>query len=192
MVSKRYVRKYYSRRRFRRYRSVSNTYFKAKVEGVYTISYPSQSGNPVFAETNLPTVSFSSLYSSSQYYGFLSNVFGYYKVSGITMEVVPGANNFKGITVMGIRILLGFRCGKATAMTFNELVADNNSILLGVDTTKRKYTSTMGSNGWVPTGDANVALGAFSVASSETSTYTEAPSWTCRLSVYMLFKKSNI
>lgn len=192
MATKRYLRKYYSRRRFRRYKSISNTFFRVKVEGVYTISFPGQSGSPVFAESNQPTVTFSSLYSSSQYYGFLSNVFGFYKVSGVTIEVVPGTNNFKGITVMGIKVLVGFRCGKATAMTFNELVADNNSVLLGIDTSKRKYTSTMGSNGWVPTGDSNVALGAFSVASSDSSTYQQAPSWTCRLSVYMAFKKSNI
>ena len=57
MVKKRYVtqygRKNYYRYGFRRYRNVSNTYFRARVEGVYTITFPvDQPGAPIFAENN--------------------------------------------------------------------------------------------------------------------------------------------
>ena len=163
------------------------------MEGVYTIAFPAQAGAPIFAENNqLNTVTFNSLFTSSHYYGSLTNMFGYYKVSGVAMEIVPGMNNFKGITITGMRVLVGFRCGNSVAMTYQELVADNNSIILGIDTNKRKYVSTMGSNGWLPTADTDVPLGAFSVASPNESTYTIAPSWICKLSVYMIFKKSNV
>ena len=188
----------YARRRYRygyrRYRSVSNTYFSARVEGVYTIAFPNgQVGEPVFAENNqLRVVTFNTLFSSSQYYGSLTSMFGFYKVSGVLMEVTPGQNNFKGITVVGLNVLLGFRFGRQGAMTYKELVADNNSIVLGINSNKRKYASTMGSNGWHSTDDTNNEMGAFSVGSSMQASMTNAPSWTCRLAVYMIFKKSNI
>ena len=194
-MSKRTVTKYARRRYYRgyrRYRSVSNSYFRTRVEGVYTIAFPSaQVGEPVFAENNgLRVVTFNTLFSSSQYYGSLVSMFGYYKVSGVLMEITPGSNNFKGLNQIGINVLLGFRFGQAGAMSYQELVADNNSILLGINTNKRKYASTMGSNGWTSTSENNV-LGAFSVASSLDSDLVHAPSWICKLAVYMLFKKSN-
>ena len=177
---------------YRRYRSVSNSYFRTRVEGVYTITFPDQAGGPIFGENQrLNTVTFNTLFSSSQYYGSLTSMFGYYKVSGVLMEVTPGPNNFKGITLVGLNVLLGFRFGQGGAMTYQELIADNNSIILGVNTNKRKYASTMGSNGWTSTADIN-PLGSFSVASSIQSTLSNAPSWTCRLAVYMIFKKSNV
>ena len=187
-----YARRRYARG-YRRYRSVSNSYFRTRVEGVYTIAFPSaQVGEPVFAENNgLRVVTFNTLFSSSQYYGSLTSMFGYYKVSGVLMEVVPGSNNFKGLNTIGINVLLGFRFGQGSVMSYKELVADNNSIILGINSNKRKYASTMGSNGWTSTAENN-ALGAFSIASSIQSNLNVAPSWTCRLAVYMIFKKSNI
>lgn len=192
MVKRRYGRRYYYRRGFRRYKNVSNIYFRARVEGVYTVSFPEQAGSAIFVENNqLNVVTFDTLFRSSQYYGSLISMFGYYKVSGVLMEVTPGQNNFKGINIVGLNVLLGFRFGKTAAMTYRELIADNNSIVLGINTNKRKYTSTMGSNGWTSTVDTN-SLGSFSVSSSINSDYSIAPSWTCRLAVYIIFKKSNV
>ena len=187
-----YARRRYARG-YRRYRSVSNTYFRARVEGVYTIAFPEQAGGPIFVENQqLDTVTFNTLFSSSQYYGSLVSMFGYYKVSGVLMEITPGTNNFKGINQIGINVLLGFRFGQVRVMTYKELVADNNSIILGINSNKRKYASTMGSNGWHSTDDTNNDLGAFSVGSSMQADMANSPSWTCRLAVYMIFKKSNI
>ena len=184
-------RRYY--RRYRRYRNVSNVYFPCRVEGVYTIAFPNtqSGGGPIFAENGqLTTVSFMSLFQASQYYGSFTNMFGFYKVTGVSMEVTPGPNNYKGFNVLGLNVLLGFRFGKTTVMSYKELVADNNSIVLGVNTIKRKYASTMGSNGWTSIAEGG-SMGSFSVASSLESTLANAPSWTCKLAVYMLFKKSN-
>ena len=94
MVVKRTVTKYGRRRYargYRRYRSVSNQYFRIRVEGVYTIAFPSaQVGEPVFAENNgLRVVTFNTLFSSSQYFGSLVSMFGYYKVTGVLMEITP-------------------------------------------------------------------------------------------------------
>ena len=197
MVMTKTVTKYGRRRyarRYRRYRNVSNVYFPCRVEGVYTIAFPNteSGGGPIFAENGqLTTVSFMSLFQASQYYGSFTNMFGYYKVTGVLMEVTPGPNNYKGFNVLGLNVLLGFRFGKSRVMTYQELVADNNSIVLGVNTIKRKYASAMGSNGWTSTGE-NSTMGAFSVGSSLNSTLSNAPSWTCKLAVYMLFKKTNV
>ena len=191
-----YRRRYYGRYYgygYRRYRSVGNSYLRTRVEGVFTITFPSlQDGDPVFAENNgLNTVTFNKLFSSSQYYGSLTSMFGYYKVTGVLMEVVPGSNNFKGLNSIGLTVLLGFRFGQGSAMTYQELVADNNSIILGINSNKRKYASTMGSNGWTSTAGGD-SVGAFSIASSIQTNMNTAPSWTCRLSVYMIFKKSMV
>ena len=187
-----YGRRRYARR-YRRYRNVSNVYFPCRVEGVFTIAFPNtqSGGGPIFAENGqLSIVSFVSLFQASQYYGSLTSMFGYYKVTGVLMEVTPGPNNFKGFSAAGLNVLLGFRFGKTTAMTYQELVADNNSIVIGVTTIKRKYASAMGSNGWTPTSTMN-SMGSFSVASSVDTSLQYGPTWTCRLAVYMLFKKSN-
>lgn len=184
-------RRYY--RRYRRYRNVSNVYFPCRVEGVFTIAFPNtqSGGQPIFAENGqLSLVSFMSLYQASQYYGSFTNMFGYYKVTGVSMEVTPGPNNYKGFNVLGLNVLLGFRFGKPSAMNYKELVADNNSIVLGVNTIKRKYASAMGATGWA-LASSSASMGAFSVASSLDSTLADAPSWTCKLAVYILFKKSN-
>ena len=121
VATKKTVTRYGRRRyyRYRRYRSVSNQYFRIRVEGVYTIAFPSaQVGEPAFAENNgLRVVTFNTLFSSSQYYGSLVSMFGYYKVSGVLMEITPGSNNFKGINQIGINVLLGFRFGQAGAMS---------------------------------------------------------------------------
>ena len=184
---RRSYRKYY-----RRYRSVSNQYFPCRVEGVYTIGYPAQEGSPRFFDAAgnwSSVVPFATLFSNSQYYGSLVNMFGYYKVTGVKMEVQPQWDNHDGIK-QEYPILLGFRTGSVAQMTYPELVADNNSFFLGTGTQK-KYVGTMNSQGWGPTNTEQV-VGAFSVASSGTSTRGVSPTWSCKLCVYILFKKSNV
>ena len=181
------------RRYYRRYRSVSNQYFPCRVEGVYTIGFPTnEDGAPRFFDAagnyNF-VVTFATLFSSSQYYGSLVNMFGYYKVTGVKMEVQPHLDNSGSIKQLK-PVLLGFRTGSIAQMTFNELVADNNSLFLGTSSQKR-YVSTMNSQGWGPTNTEQV-VGAFSVGSSATSIASRYPSWSCKLCVYILFKKSNI
>lgn len=121
------------RRYYRRYRSVSNQYFPCRVEGVYTIGYPESSGAPRFydaAHNWSSVVPFSTLFRNSQYYGSLVNMFGYYKVTGVRMEVQPNWDNATAIK-QEAPILLGFRTGSVAQMTYPELIADNNSFFFG-------------------------------------------------------------
>ena len=197
MVMKRTVTKYsrrrYYRNGYRRYRSLSNQFFRAKIEGVYTIAWPTENGGPIFAEANGPSLTFGAVFSSSQYYGSLVNMFGYYKVTGVLMEVVPGPRNNDGTATVGAKTFVGFKCGTSTTMGYHELVASNTSIMLGVNTSAKKYSSVMGSNGWVSVSDNIDNVGNFSVASSNTTGSTERqPTWTCKFSLYMVFKKVNI
>ena len=181
------------RRYYRRYRSVSNQYFPCRVEGVYTIGYPSDaSGAPRFydAAGNYNTsVPFATLFQGSQYYGSLVSMFGYYKVTGVKMEVQPQFDNAANVRQLH-PILLGFRAGSIVTMTYSELIADNNSLFLGTSPNK-KYVSTMNSQGWGPTNTEQI-VGSFSVGSSGNSTKTYSPTWACKLCVYILFKKSNV
>ena len=172
---------------------MSNQYFPCRVEGVYTIAFPSDAaGTPRFYDTSSNysyVVSFATLFRGSQYYGSLVKMFGYYKVTGVKMEVQPHLDNAANVRQPG-PILLGFRTGSVVQMTYNELVADNNSLFLGTSPNK-KYVSTMNSQGWGPTATEQV-VGAFSVASSNPSSTTYSPTWSCKLCVYILFKKSNV
>ena len=192
VAGKETVTKYARRRYYRRYRSVSNRYFPCRVEGVYTIAFPTESGSPLFYDTagNVSyVVPFANLFRGSQYYGSLVKMFGYYKVTGVKMEVQPHLDNAANVKQTA-PILIGFRTGSIIQMTYNELVADNNSLFLGTSHGK-KYISTMNSQGWGPTNTDQV-VGAFSVSSPGVSTTNTAPTWACKLSVYILFKKSNV
>lgn len=180
------------RRYYRRYRSVANQYFPCRVEGVYTIGFPENAGQPRFydASSNYATVvPFGTLFRGSQFYGSLVSMFGYYKVTGVKMEVQSHLDNAANVRQLS-PILLGFRFGSIAQMTYNELIADNNSLFLGTSPNK-KYVSTMNSQGWGPTATEQV-VGAFSVSSSSVSTSNYSPTWSCKLCVYILFKKSNI
>ena len=173
---------------------MSNRYFPCRVEGVYTIAFPNNDagGPPRFydASSNYDyVVTFATLFKGSQFYGSLVNMFGYYKVSGVKMEVQPQLDNHGNVRQTS-PILLGFRFGSVAQMTYNEIVADNNSLFLGTSPNKR-YISTMNAQGWSAT-STEQAVGAFSVASAQNSSTTYSPTWACKLCVYILFKKSNI
>ena len=171
---------------------MSNQYFPCRVESVYTIAFPSSSGQPHFFDSSQNgdfVVSFAEIFSHSQFYGSLVNMFGYYKVSGVKMEVEPHLDNASGVRQV-CPVILGFRTGSIAQMTYNELVAENNSLFLGTSPIK-KYVSTMNSSGWSPT-NTNQVVGAFSVGSPLDGTSSLFPTWSCKLSVYILFKKSNI
>ena len=187
------VTKYARRRYYRRYRSVSNRYFPCRVEGVFTIGFPTDAGGaPRFydaAGNYSSVVTFAALFQGSQYYGSLTSMFGYYKVTGVKMEVQPHLDNAANVRQLH-PILIGFRTGSVAQMTYAELIADNSSLFLGTSPNK-KYVSTMNSQGWGPTNTDQV-VGAFSVGSSSTSTKTYSPTWSCKLCVYILFKKSNV
>ena len=191
-----YGRRRYYRNGYRRYRSLSNQYFRVRIEGVYTIAFPSNTGDPVFAEVNQKSVSFWSIFGSSRHYGSLTEMFGYYKITGVAMEVIPGPKNFEGTSTVGAKTLVGIQFGIADSSNvgYHNLVADNNSILLGVLTKSRKYVSAMGSVGWMPCSSSTevVDVGRFAVASSITGTLTSQPTWTCKLILYMVFKKSMV
>ena len=190
----RYGRRRYARR-YRRYRNVSNQYFRTRIEGVYTVAFPSSTGDPVFAETNEKSVSFWDIFGGSRYYGSLTEMFGYYKITGAAIDVTPGPTNFQGTSTVGAKTLVGIQFGdNNSGVSYHKLVADNNSILLGVLTKSRKYVSTMGAVDWLPCSSSTdtAQVGRFAVASSITGTLTNQPTWTCKLSIYMVFKKSMV
>ena len=188
-----YARRRYARNGYRRYRSLSNQYFRTRIEGIYTIAFPSDGGDPVFAENNSKTCSFWNIFGSSQYYGSLTAMFGYFKITGVAMEITPGPKNFEGTSTVGAKTLVGIHFGSSNGMNYHQLVADNNSVLLGVLTKTRKYVSTMGAFGWLPTSSTETPdVGCFTVGSSITGSLNNQPTWTCKFSVYMVFKKSMI
>ena len=105
------------------------------------------------------------IFQQSSYYGFLNAGFGYYKVTGISIEAVPQLKNMAGGTLVGCSILCGFIFGSDIATSYNTLRTNNDSLLLNVGERTRKYINTLGSNGWHASADAS-NIGVFGVASS--------------------------
>jgi hypothetical protein len=166
-------------------------YFRARVEMVFNIGFPNEGGSVFFSEVNSPSVTCSQIFRSSQYFGFLSNAFGYFKLTGLLIEVVPQSINFT-VPTNGFAVLLGFGFGQTNSQSYNALAADNNTLLLGSNTNSRRYISTWNSIGWKSTKENDEAYGLFSVASNVNGPNNRAPSWSVRLSLYLAFKKSNI
>ena len=187
---------YYRRRRYgyRRYKTPSSlNYFKARIEGVYNVSFPAAGGQPVFTDFDpaASSVTFTSVFHQSAYYGFLTAGFGYYKVTGISIEAVPQIKNLAGGTLVGCSMLCGFIFGSDIATTYNTLRTNNDSLLLNVGERTRKYINTLGSNGWHASADAS-NIGVFGVASSVNTTLNGGPGFSIRICFYLAFKKSNI
>lgn len=186
----------YRRRRYgyRRYKTPSAlNYFKAKIEGVYNVSFPAAGGQPVFTDFNpvASSVTFTSIFQQSAYYGFLNAGFGYYKVTGISIEAVPQIKNLGGGTLVGCSILCGFIFGSDVGTTYNTLRTNNDSLLLNVGERTRKYINTLGSNGWHASADST-NVGVFGVASSVDTTLNNGPGFSIRICFYLAFKKSNV
>ena len=129
------------------------------------------SQNRVFA--NLP----------SYHHGYIESIsFTGGKLDGKTINFSPELN-----TLIGIR-----GSGKSSILETLRYVFDI-SPQTDTDYKNGVVKNIMGSTGWLPLSSTDSSdVGCFAVASSITGTLTNQPTWTCKFSVYMIFKKCMI
>lgn len=183
----------YRRRKFRRYRQPSMNYFKIRIEQCMNLTFPSASGEIYIAEMGegIRTMTFNSIFSSSTFYGTIVQAFGYYKITGFALEVVPNCQNLSLTNTNTANVVGGFIFGTDVVPTYQIITAHNDSILLNPVAGMRKYVNTLGSNGYHAVKDTT-NIGVLSFCSSMNGTIANSPRWAIKASFYISLKKCNI
>lgn len=200
----RYSRTYKKRRRYakryRRYKEpfVSN-YLRVKGEANGKLVFPDAGGFPRIIFTNqggqvaANSYAFTYLLNRLTFTLSLSSMFGFYKMVGTVLEVWPDAQNFNGTRQVNNEpvTVFGIRPGSDEVPTFAQLRSMNSSMVLSSTQYQRKYNSFLGFFGdW--TGSDRSPLGTIACISEPAGTALNSPSWTFKITVYIIYKKSRI
>lgn len=220
-------RKYY--RRYKRYRQISSNYLRVKVEYFDRLAYQAYSpfsneairdGGPMIflrkasieGINNRRFISLGEIQTSYTYDNALTNLFSYYRPTGIRIEVVPEArnnslpqdfvaNNIHHV-IPTVYAVISYRAGNNNAQTLGEAVANNQSIVLNANEKSSRYWKIYGgTTAYVATSQA--FSGGFTIANEypvgETENegrtrgmmvYSLQPSWSVKISIYYLYKYS--
>ena len=128
-----------ARRRFRRYKSLWSEYnvFRTKCEYSTPLLYPNEAGQPYFTNTNNNNrkyITFPEMMAKYKNNTALREMFGYCKITGIKVEVIPHSNN---VSVTGISnqtpVVLAFLMGVSAEnqnASYSDLVCVNTSLIL--------------------------------------------------------------
>lgn len=184
---------------YRRYKQIaSRNYFKVKAEYYDVIFFPAnEAGKPLFANrvndegatvASKATNTLNQMLTGYTYSVTLAGLFSFYKITGITLEIIPKYNN-GDVVLDQSDVYLGYRVGNATHMTLSEIKAVNQNLLLDPRNRQRKYFRTLGNFGdWTNT--ANAIDGAISIDSTSNGERNSQHSWTIKVSMYLLYKFS--
>ena len=175
-------RRYYKKNGYKRYRRISENYFRVRAEATGKIVFPpNQAGQPHIYLTNeikKSSVTFEEFLDQTTYIVMLKGMFSFYRMTGLTIECVPDAANTNGqrdITVEPV-VMIAPRAGDNSAMNFGQVKSINSAILLNPTQTTRRYTKFYGYTGdWI---DTNVyPKGAITCVSSAGGVDVSSPSW---------------
>ena len=228
MARKAALRKYRKKYGYRRFKSVSMNYFKVKMEYTDRIIFfqaiPGSAqgavyGGPARFATRASMsgeepfkVSLQYVLDQYMYTNPLAEIFAYYKLTGIRVEVVPESRNSALSTIEIINdekytvpypmVFLSFRAGNNSWQTVAECRSNNQCIILNPNQKVSRYWRVYGTTAsFIATGTA--FTGAFSVrneyptadndqAKTQRSlmVYGFQPSWQVKISAYYLYKYS--
>lgn len=191
-----YRKRRYYKKGYRRYRRISENYFRARVEAVGKILFPTgQAGNPLIVirnEVAKYSLTFQEMMEETTFIVMLRGMFSFYRLTGLSIECVPDAANTNGQKqITEPVVMIAPRAGDNTAMNFSEVKAINSALLLNPSQTVRKYTKFYGFTGdWI---DTNVfPKGAITCVTSANGLRDTSPSWSFRVNFYLLYKKSRV
>ena len=140
-----YRKKRYYKRFYKRYRRISENYFRARVEATGKVVFPpNQNGQPTLAltnEINKSSIAFSEFLGQTTYINMLKGMFSFYRMTGITIECVPDAANTNGQRAIIAEpvVMIAPRAGDNGAMNYGEVKSINTAILLNPTQSTRKY-----------------------------------------------------
>ena len=193
---KKYTKRTYT---YRRYKQIaSRNYFKVKAEYYDTIWFPDNGpGKPLFSNrvgdegatvASKGTNTINQMLTGYTYSVTLAGLFSFYKITGITLELIPKYNNGDVVSDQ-VDVYLGYRVGNATHMTLSEIKAVNQNLLLDPRNRQRKYFKTLGNFGdWTNT--SNAIDGGISIDSAANGEKNTQHAWTIKVSMYLLYKFS--
>jgi len=195
MARKTAYRRYY--RRYRRRYRISANYFKVKAEASGVISYPTNiDGQPILLLNQAVQgnrLTFKELLENSTYQASFVNIFSFWRMTGMAIEVIPSASNSGGNKIIENEspVYIAPRAGAIEAMSYAEAKAINSAIMLNPLQAQRKYTKFYGFYGdWIST--SSFPTGAVSVASLLDGQRPTKPEWTFKVTMYLLYKKSRV
>lgn len=178
-------RRYY-RRVFRRYKNVSQNYFRVKAEFNDSIYFPTRlqlaRGGPVgfggnwndvnVPEANKGLLNLNRFMTTYPYTATLQGLFSYYKITGIRVEISPDPRNYTlptTVIVGGVNlpnyspvVYFSYRAGNNTIQTLNEAKSNNQSVILSPTGKINRYWKVYGASG-AYTATTEALDGAFSV-----------------------------
>lgn len=127
-----------------------------------------------------------------------ASMFGYCKVTGIKVEVIPHSNN---VSVAGLSnqtpVVLAFFIGDSgehANANYSDLVCVNTSLILDPSNRQSRYFSTKGGS-WdlKAAGDINtVGAGTMIVRAMNDGAYTTSPGWNVKVTLYVYWRYAKV
>lgn len=180
-------RRYYKRWWWRR-RKVINQYFRAKIDYVDAISWPTTqvAGAPLFRNINGQNIPIQSILEFEEFQRY-THVFSYYRVYAFAVEAVPvsvanGQNQNTG------SLFIGFNPDSNDGMSFDDCARSNYSTVLSPTETKRMFRRLQGATGWYMVN--SVERGSFTVRADYATVFNNGQKWSVRFTIYCLFKNN--
>lgn len=194
------ARKYRRRRRaFRRYRNIWSEYnvLRTKCEYTSPLLFPNESGQPYFSNSpsnNRRYLTFAEMMDRYARNNNLREMFGYVKVTGVRLEVIPHSNNLSvtGLsnqTPVCIAILFGTSAENAGA-DYNDVVTCNTAVIADPVTRIARYFSAKGGSWDLKVASDATAIGAGTliVRAMNNGAYSASPGWNVKVTLYCYWR----
>lgn len=188
----------WSWRRWRIRKNIASyEYLKVKLEYNDVIKFPTQQGEVQFksqAAQGVPNfVSTDRLLNSTHYWATLSSLFAYYRVFGVSIEIMPSPSNTNGsVAISNIDpVYIAYNPGSSQVMSTPTIRSFNGSLMLDPTGRQRKYTTLYGGTAdYKATTDTTA--GGLTVRSTASGTDNNSPLWTVKVVLYVILKRSRI
>ena len=191
------------RRRLRRYRNVWNEYnvLRTKCEYSTPLLFPGEAGQPYFHNTTNNNRSWITFPQMMEAYGkntMLREMFGYCKITGIKVEVIPHSNNMSvaGLsnqTPVCLAFLMGVSAENANA-AYADLIMVNTSMIVDPTNRQSRYYSLKGA-AWDLKGanDNNlIAAGTMIVRAMNAGAFNVSPGWNIKITLYCYWRYAKV
>lgn len=194
------------RRRYPRYRGVSrwsqyNT-LRTKCEYSTTLQFPNgqQAGQPYFQNTpnnNRSWINFAVMMQRYAKNDALREMFAWVSVSGIKIETVPHSTNIStnlgNQSTVCLAVLPGVN-DEQNAMTYNELIAVNTSLLLDPMQRQSRYWSWRGGqfDMKVSADQGALTAGQMVCRAMYDGIYTQTNAWTVKVTLYLYWRYAKV
>lgn len=189
----------WSWRRRRIYKNIASyEYLKVKLEYNDVIKFAGNVAGPAFFKSQgaqgVPNfVSTDRLLNGTHYWATLASLFAYYRVFGVSIEIMPSPSNTNGSVVISNidPVYVAYNPGSSQVMSLPSIRSFNGCLMLDPTSRQRKYTTLYGGTAdYKATTDTTA--GGLTVRSTSDGKDSDSPLWTIKLVLYVILKRSRI